>query len=283
MMIFCSVLIGTGIESAHSEAATFKLTNAAPYTIRVALFSQTRRWVWPSASRVWVLNDSRQHVLSARQCQPGEKICYGGSYRNRSGHWGVGIDGNRACQNCCIRCGQSLVLNLTSGSGPTVASRRSAEDHLVAAPTAPLRAQQGAGSNLSINETVNYIYNKYPALAVHKDRWFRIKYSNPYFKFEWQDVATGEIRSAVINLARVRSVTNPWAFTEIQGKNFTAHSIKFFCRASCIAWHESGANVNLDDAVIPIPIMGESDARYLAKAFAHLASLHGQTRDPFGD
>jgi hypothetical protein len=66
-MVFFSVLIGAGIEPAHSETATFKLTNAAPYTIAVKLFSQTRRgWQWPSTSRNWVLDDSRQHTLSAQ-------------------------------------------------------------------------------------------------------------------------------------------------------------------------------------------------------------------------
>jgi hypothetical protein len=56
--IFFGVLlsVGTGMESAHSEEATFKLTNSAPKIIWVKLFSQTRRgWQWPSASRHWIL------------------------------------------------------------------------------------------------------------------------------------------------------------------------------------------------------------------------------------
>ena len=124
--IFFGVLlsIGAGTEPAQSADATFKLTNNAPNTIRVKLFSQTRRgWQWPSASRHWVLDDGRQHSLVAGQCRPGEKICYGGSYKNKSKHWGVGLDGNRTCSNCCITCGGSHAWNLNDGSGPVVASR----------------------------------------------------------------------------------------------------------------------------------------------------------------
>jgi hypothetical protein len=110
---------------ASSEDASFKLTNSAPHIIWVKLFSQSRRgWQWPSSTRHWILDDGRQHTLAAGQCQPGEKICYGGSYQNRSSQWGVGLDGKRACAHCCITCGQSHAWNLTGGASD-VASRPS--------------------------------------------------------------------------------------------------------------------------------------------------------------
>jgi hypothetical protein len=109
--------VGAGVKSAQSENATFKVTNSAPNIIHVKLFSQSRRgWQWPSSKRHWILNDGNQHTLTAGNCQPGEKVCYGGSYKNKSTHWGVGLDGNRSCAHCCITCGASHAWNLTGGA-----------------------------------------------------------------------------------------------------------------------------------------------------------------------
>src|SRR5262245_20795087 len=75
----CLLSVGTGVSSARSENATFRLTNSAPFIINVKLFSQSRQgWQWPSSTRHWILNDGKQHILTAGNCQPGEKICYGG-------------------------------------------------------------------------------------------------------------------------------------------------------------------------------------------------------------
>lgn len=129
--ILATVLFGclfalTGAAPARSDDANFKLTNSAPNIIWVKLFSQTRHgWQWPSSTRHWILDDDRQHTLTAGQCQPGEKICYGGSYQNNSFHWGVGLDGKHACSNCCITCGQSHGWNLTGGA-PDAASHPAA-------------------------------------------------------------------------------------------------------------------------------------------------------------
>jgi hypothetical protein len=109
--------VGAGVKSARSENATFELTNSAPHIIHVKLFSQSRRgWQWPSSKSNWILNDDKQHTLTAGNCQPGEKICFGGSYKDKSSHWGVGLDGNRHCAHCCITCGASHAWNLTAGA-----------------------------------------------------------------------------------------------------------------------------------------------------------------------
>ena len=121
----CLLSLGAGVKSARSENATFNLTSAAPYIIHVKLFSQSRRgWQWPSSTRHWILDDGKQHVLTAGNCEPGEKICYGGSYKDASFKWGVGLDGTRSCANCCITCGGSHAWNLTGGASD-VASRPS--------------------------------------------------------------------------------------------------------------------------------------------------------------
>jgi hypothetical protein len=111
---------GAGVKPARSENATFKLTNSAPNIIWVKLFSQSREgWQWPSSKTHWILDDGAQHALTAGHCQPGEKICYGGSYQNNKTHWGVGLDGKRSCTHCCITCGASHAWNLIGGTSDT--------------------------------------------------------------------------------------------------------------------------------------------------------------------
>jgi hypothetical protein len=120
--------VGAGVKSARSEDATFKLTNSAPYSVDVKLFSQSRHgWQWPSSQRSWILDDGKQHTLRAGNCQPGEKICYGGSYANNRTYWGVGLDGQRSCTHCCITCGASGAWNLTGGASDVPPQRSSGQ------------------------------------------------------------------------------------------------------------------------------------------------------------
>jgi hypothetical protein len=117
------VIAGASTQSAQSGGATFKLTDKAAYSIMVKFFSQNRNWVWPSATSHWTLSDNGQHSFRLA-CNDGEKICFGGSYTSDDRtYWGVGFQGNKGCQGCCLTCGNNVwhAWNLTAAPTNTCA------------------------------------------------------------------------------------------------------------------------------------------------------------------
>src|SRR5262245_47369928 len=98
------VVIGTGSAPVRAQrgVVTFQFTHNPAYTIYVKMSAQTRSWVWPSANTSYILND-RTERAARLSCLVGEKICFGGSYRNDDTpiYWGVGIRGTKACTGCC--------------------------------------------------------------------------------------------------------------------------------------------------------------------------------------
>lgn len=98
-----------GTASAPAGDATFKMTNKAPYTIILRFFSQNRNWIWPDANRHYILDDDQEHDIRLA-CQNGENICYGGSYNSNDQprYWGVGFLGDKACDHCCLVCGDNV-------------------------------------------------------------------------------------------------------------------------------------------------------------------------------
>jgi len=113
----CGLLLIFAGWTAPAEAAeqTFKLTNSAPFLIKLRFFSQDRDVVWPSPNGSWwPLDDNAQHVFKL-ECNSGEKICFGGGYQQDDSqrYWGVGFKGDKGCQDCCRRCqGDSKAWNL---------------------------------------------------------------------------------------------------------------------------------------------------------------------------
>ena len=66
---------------------------------------------WPSQYTVYVTSGYGQTHTNRLDCTPGYKVCYGARPKgDRSVHWGVGIDADQSCDNCCTTCP-------TSGTG----------------------------------------------------------------------------------------------------------------------------------------------------------------------
>jgi len=104
-----SLVLICGIQAspAQSGEATFNITNKARFNVMVKVFSKNRHWTWPAATRHWDLNDSARHSLRI-SCNSGEQVCFGGSYTaDNTTYWGVGFKGDKACQDCCLTCGNA--------------------------------------------------------------------------------------------------------------------------------------------------------------------------------
>jgi hypothetical protein len=103
------LLFTLGTKSAEAQdngVITFKFINSAKYIVYVRMFSSPRGSVWPGNNKAWVL-DNRDEQSFPLRCRVGEKICYGAAYKggDSAGFWGVGIEGKRGCERCCLTCG----------------------------------------------------------------------------------------------------------------------------------------------------------------------------------
>jgi hypothetical protein len=84
------------------------IRNGSESAIAVEFFSQDRKQVWPGGDQVWLFEAGQKKTVPV-DCTAGERICYGAWVNgNDRMSWGVGPDGDKDCQSCCLIC-------LTSG------------------------------------------------------------------------------------------------------------------------------------------------------------------------
>ena len=87
---------------------TFTFMNTTGSIIHLKVFAPQYNWVWPSADKVFVLNERTSQGQSVHlNCKIGSQICYGGAKPdNTNQHWGAGLDGKQYCTGCCLTCGR---------------------------------------------------------------------------------------------------------------------------------------------------------------------------------
>lgn len=82
--------------------------------IQFKFYDRTSNGVWPSASTHWTtgVGGSASRTLS---CTRGNRICFGATTDPMTNtYWGIGLEGNRGCDNCCYACADgSVARNLT--------------------------------------------------------------------------------------------------------------------------------------------------------------------------
>ena len=84
--------------------------------LQAALFDVTHGGVWPSSQGVYVTGPGGA-IDTRITCKAGALICYGAETDPPSGiFWGVGLDGDEGCGDCCEPCEDTLVeLELVCG------------------------------------------------------------------------------------------------------------------------------------------------------------------------
>ena len=91
--------------SLNQNQLMFIVRSLYPYIVDLEFYSDTRRNVaWPGGNEVYVLKNNNWNVfiLNCKRC---ENICYGAGARGRNDlYWGVGVNFNSSCSECCYRC-----------------------------------------------------------------------------------------------------------------------------------------------------------------------------------
>ena len=73
------------------------------------------KWRWPP-NQSWSTRNYGDPVRQAISCNAGTWVCYGAQPGEDSSdyYWGIGLDGNQGCKDCCYLCdGSTVPLDLT--------------------------------------------------------------------------------------------------------------------------------------------------------------------------
>lgn len=84
---------------------TFRVTDGCDDDADVMwkLYSDDRDWTWPSGTSVYWTDGLDWDSLESIVCRDGEWVCYGAE--SESGlSYGVGLDNDMNCDNCCFAC-----------------------------------------------------------------------------------------------------------------------------------------------------------------------------------
>jgi hypothetical protein len=99
------VPLKTGVAQSNKRLR-WNIENRSGRRIELQLYSQDRRWVWPSANRVYVFPNGKRYTIDI-SCKRNEKICYGAWLANNTRtYWGVGYRDRHGCSGCCYICGR---------------------------------------------------------------------------------------------------------------------------------------------------------------------------------
>lgn len=75
--------------------------------VLVKFYDRANNLVWPDRNEVYVLSVPGRQYIHNLACVPGASICYGAEPRDRRGaYWGVSLDGDSGCVDCCGTCGE---------------------------------------------------------------------------------------------------------------------------------------------------------------------------------
>jgi hypothetical protein len=101
---------------------TFEMRNACSQRIDFKFYDRANNLVWPSANTHYEMSAGSSRAVSLN-CKTGANVCFGATSADRSQYWGVGVNGDHGCENCCATCSDRRVTPaaLSCGSAPAPA------------------------------------------------------------------------------------------------------------------------------------------------------------------
>ena len=169
--------------------------------------------VWPSSSETYVAQVVEQAYTHRLSCTPGRNICFGAEGSDGQGRWGVGIDGDRSCNDCCVTCPQSgdrtLAGRLICGSGGGQGGGSGGNSDPVARGSIP-------DQTLEVGESVTIDLSRY---FTDPDR-DRLTYQLTFSQGQ-----SGNVRASVSgNSLRIQGVASPGAIVRVTASDPRGHS-----------------------------------------------------------
>jgi hypothetical protein len=101
LLLLCMLVLAPA--AARADMLLY-VKNGSEQAIAVEAFSQDRDQVWPGDDQVWLFEPGEKKTVPLT-CTGGERICYGAWVKgNDRISWGVGPEGDKDCQGCCLIC-----------------------------------------------------------------------------------------------------------------------------------------------------------------------------------
>ena len=82
------------------------------FDVRWRVWALERDWVWPPIDDTYLTDGLDVIDVEAIECIDGELLCFGATREGGDAgdlHWGVGLDGMRECDGCCVACADDVV------------------------------------------------------------------------------------------------------------------------------------------------------------------------------
>lgn len=108
-LAFAASLLLLAAGTAQAGQLTFQFRSNHQYSVAIEFTSQDRNHQWPGNGKAYKIADYKVHSYKL-SCQNGETICYGAWLEGDSTqYWGVGMDNENYCTDCCYVCDGSRV------------------------------------------------------------------------------------------------------------------------------------------------------------------------------
>jgi hypothetical protein len=82
---------------------TWSIANQNSTLVYLRFYDETANLVWPDSTYAYYQN-AGQVASYPIACTPGDSICFGIEDETRTSYWGVGIDNQYTCTDCCAYC-----------------------------------------------------------------------------------------------------------------------------------------------------------------------------------
>ena len=108
---FLLLSIFPGLSGAGDSTVTFQVKDTCndKQDIMFKFYDETNKLVWPSVNKSYYTEKYNYYSLNRLSCSKGANICVGGSTPDYSKPFGVGINNDSSCADCCGRCNNGSI------------------------------------------------------------------------------------------------------------------------------------------------------------------------------
>lgn len=105
-LLLCLAPKTESLEAKSYSVITLSITDKCDddYLVKYKFYDRTNDQLWPANNEHYETDYYNRKYSHDLRCLTNGKICYGAKTGDL--YWGLGFDGNKACDSCCYHCEQ---------------------------------------------------------------------------------------------------------------------------------------------------------------------------------